>query len=98
MLRSALLFIPAHDPDMRKWMVALWGYCARRMLQPEAVVHEWADVLKLWRPGMRVVVARRDHADWLDVVSEDPGEPLPERRRPCRTSEERPPPPGADPP
>lgn len=70
MLR-ALLFIPAHDPDMRRWMVVCWSYCVRRMMRPEAVVHEWADVFKLWAPGMRVLVARRDHADWLDVVSEE---------------------------
>lgn len=83
MLRAALLFIPSHDPEMRKWMVALWGYCTRRMLHPEAVVHEWADVLKLWRPGMRVVVARREHVDWLEVASEEcDTQPNPRQRRP----------------
>lgn len=89
MLRSALLFIP-HDPDMRKWMVACWAYCTRRMLRPEAVAHDWADVLKLWRPGTRVVVARLDQVDWLEVVSETPDESAsPERQRPRRIPEER---------
>lgn len=72
MLR-ALLFIPAQDPDARRWMVALWAYCMRRHYKPEAVVHNWADVGKLMLDGVarKVVVARLDQVEWLDVVSED---------------------------
>jgi hypothetical protein len=72
MLR-ALLFIPAGDPDMRKWMVALWAHCMRRKYKPEAVVHEWCDVRKLMDEGAahKVVVARLDHVGWLEVVSEN---------------------------
>lgn len=88
MLRQSLLFIPHDDPDARRWMVALWGYCMRRGLKPEAVAHDWCDVLKLWVPGKRVVVARRDHVGWLDVVSEERERrgptPPPEQRRPRR--------------
>ena len=84
MLR-ALLYIPAHDPDARKWMTTLWTYCMRRHLEPDAVAHDWSDVLKLWTPQIRVVVARRAHVDWLDVVNEtrqpDAGDvPLAQRR------------------
>lgn len=96
MLRAALLYIP-HDPEMSRWMVASWGYCTRRMLTPEAVVHEWADVHKLWRPGTRVVVARRDHCDWLDVVSEErDASASPDQRRPRGTWAMPQLPPGAD--
>jgi hypothetical protein len=40
---------------------------------PEAVVHEWCDVIKMLESGMadKVIVARRDHAEWLEVVSEE---------------------------
>ena len=83
MLR-ALLFIPAGDPDMRKWMVALWAHCMRRKYKPEAVVHEWCDVRKLMDEGaaQKVVVARLDQVGWLDVVSENPegDEAKPSRR------------------
>jgi len=83
MLR-ALLFIPAGDPDMRKWMVALWAHCMRRKYKPEAVVHEWCDVRKLMDEGAahKVVVARLDQVGWLDVVSEssDGDEAKPSRR------------------
>jgi hypothetical protein len=85
-MHHALLFIPADDPNPRKWMVTLWTYCMRRCYEPAAVAHNWCDVLKLWQPGMRVVVARRDHVDWLEVVSERPpeadaqGVPLAQRR------------------
>jgi hypothetical protein len=75
MLR-ALLFIPAHDPDARKWMVALWKYCAAKQYKPEAVVHEWCDVLSMVAQGIAevVVVARREQVEmnWLEVVSEMP--------------------------
>lgn len=80
MLR-ALLFIPAHDPELRRWLPVLWRYCLAHRYRPEAVVHDWCDVLKLWVPGMRVVVARRDHASWLEVVSEESGQPPNVRQR-----------------
>jgi hypothetical protein len=89
MLR-ALLFIPAHDPDDRKWMVALWGYCMRRGLRPAAVVHQWCDVLKMMADGAahKVVVARLDQVSWLDVVSEEREQPPSARqRRPRLTGE-----------
>ena len=69
-----LLFIPADDPHLRKWLVTLWVYCMRRRYKPEAIVHEWADVRRLMLQGVaqKVVVAVRDHAEWLEVVSEMP--------------------------
>jgi hypothetical protein len=82
MLR-ALLFIPAGDPDMRKWMVALWAHCMRRKYKPQAVVHQWCDVRKLMDEGAahKVVVARLDQVGWLDVVSETPDRPPCARQR-----------------
>lgn len=78
MLR-ALLYIPAHDPDMRKWMPILWRYCLDRSYHPEAVVHQWCDALTMVAQGLAqvIVVARRDHLDKdrmprLEVVNEAP--------------------------
>ena len=87
MLR-ALLYIPAPDPDDRKWMVALWGYCMRRGLRPAAVVHQWCDVLKMMADGVahKVVVARLDQVSWLEVVSEEQS-PSARQRRPRLTAE-----------
>jgi hypothetical protein len=87
MLR-ALLFIPAGDPDMRKWMVALWAHCMRRKYKPEAVVHEWCDVRKLMDEGVaqKVVVARLDQVGWLDVVSD---QAVPDRPGPTPSSRRR---------
>lgn len=88
MLR-ALLFIPADDPDQRKWMPMLWRYCQDHSYLPEAVVHQWCDVLTMVAQGLAqvIVVARRDHLDKdrmprLEVVDEqlDRGEARPSRR------------------
>ena len=86
----ALLFIPADDPDPRRWMVTLWTYCMRCHYQPQAVVHSWCDVIKMVQAGLAevVVVARRDHLDpkrtpRIEVVSEqpEPSAPTPSSRR-----------------
>lgn len=75
MLR-ALLFIPAHDPELRRWLPILWRYCLDRSYHPEAVVHQWCDALTMLAQGLAqvVVVARREQVDlkWLEVVSEMP--------------------------
>ena len=88
-MRPVLLFIPAGDPDARKWMVKLWNHCTRRKYKPEAVVHEWADVRQLMLDGAAemVVVARRAHVDWLEVASDRPesdAEPDPPGQRRVR--------------
>lgn len=69
-----LLFIPPEDPEPRRWMVLLWQHCVRRNYKPAAVVHQWCDVIKMMAAGLadRVVVAKREHAQWLEVVTEDP--------------------------
>jgi len=89
-VRAVLLFIPPDDPPtLRKWMVILWRHCQRMRYMPEAVVHEWCDVIKMLESGMadKVIVARRDHADWLEVVSETPEPNGQSSPRTGRTSE-----------
>lgn len=78
-MTRALIFIPAADPDERRWMVVLWRYCLRRHYSPEAVVHQWCDVRRLMLEGVaqKVVVAVREHVDWLEVVSEQAVPPAP---------------------
>lgn len=87
-----LLYVPLGDCDQRRWMVLGWSYCTARGYRPEAVVHDWQDAVKLWTPDTRLVVARRDHVTWLEVVS-DQTEPAAASdlayRRPRRRPEDR---------
>lgn len=76
-----LLYVPLGDCDQRKWMVMLWTHCASLSYKPEAVVHSWCDAFKLWTPNTHLVVARRDHAPWLEIVSDPPEAPPSSQQR-----------------
>lgn len=69
---DAVIFVPL-DCDTRRWTLTCWTYCLRSHLKPVAVAHCWADVQRMLLSGeaRKVVVAMREHMDWLDVVSEE---------------------------
>ena len=85
MLRS-IVFLPATDPHIRQWLLVCAEYCALRRYEIVAVVHVWADVVRLIADGRasRIIAGRRDHLPEIEIVTEQTTPEVAARRRPTR--------------
>jgi len=95
MLKSIVL-LP--DAEAHRWLMICAQYCAARRYEIVAVVHAWADAMRLIKDGRATVLVagRHDHlppdrSPRLEIVVEqtEPTSTPQERRRPVRCNRER---------
>lgn len=83
---NAIIFVPP-DSASRPWLVIDAQYSDRKDYRVVAVASDWGAVWRMLADGdaQVVVIGRREHAPWLEVVTDQPSADPPDTRRPRRT-------------
>lgn len=90
---QSIVFLPHNVNDAHRWVMACAQYCAMRRYEVVAVVHTWADAIKIIREGRATVLVtgRHDHlppdrVPRVEIVTEQQHVTAvpPSRRRPVR--------------
>lgn len=86
------------DVEAHRWMMICAQYCEARHYEIVAVVHAWADAIRMIKDGRATVLVagRHDHlppdrSPRVEIVVEqnEPTSTRPERRRPVRRTRDR---------
>lgn len=95
MLKSVVL-VP--DAEAYRWLMICGQYCAARRYEVVAVVHAWAEAIRIIKDGRATVLVagRHDHlppdrSPRVEIVAEhnEPTSVQPSRRRPVRRNRDR---------